>query len=112
MLVALRAAYLPSLIRVKRNIMNPSKHEREFSESIQALCHAFEGMDTISLTLLKEDKINSLPESVTAALSNPVGFPPLGSAIVPGDQIAIALDSKLPALDDLNAHRYQLAVAR
>ena len=103
MLVALRAAYLPSLIRVKRNIMNPSKHEREFSESIRALCHAFAGMDTISLTLLEEDKIDSLPESVTAALSNPVGFPPLSSAIVPGDQIAIALDSKLPALEEISS---------
>ncbi len=39
--------------------------------------------------------------AVQAATTNPLGFPPLRAAVVPGDHVAISLDSDLPQKDQL-----------
>ena len=40
--------------------------------------------------------LGDLAAAVAAALADPIGFPPLGKAIVPGDQIALTVDPSLP----------------
>ncbi len=44
-----------------------------------------------------------LISKVTEALSNPVEYPPLARAIVPGDQVAIAADESTPCLPEVVA---------
>lgn len=41
--------------------------------------------------------------AVSAALLNPIGYPSIASAVVPGDRIAIAVDPELPCADELVA---------
>lgn len=45
-----------------------------------------------------ERECNDLPQAVYDALQNPVDFPPLDSAIVPGDRVAIAVDPRVPSV--------------
>lgn len=50
------------------------------------------------------DKVLEDPCSATSeALATPLGFPPLGQAIVPGDRIAIALSAEVPCGAELVA---------
>ncbi len=41
--------------------------------------------------------------ATVAALRNPVGFPPLGQAVVPGDRVVIALDPGVPRVGQIVA---------
>ncbi len=49
----------------------------------------------------REDPVADLGKAVAEALSEPIGFPPLGRAIVPGDHVAITLDYGLPHAQEL-----------
>ncbi|MGM0485653.1 MAG: lactate racemase domain-containing protein [Planctomycetota bacterium] len=42
-------------------------------------------------------------EAVAGALSNPVSFPPLGEAVVPGDRVVIAIDPDVPRSGEIVA---------
>lgn len=50
------------------------------------------------------DESVSIEEMVTKALDSPQGFPSLSASVVPGDQIAIAVIGRVPAVVDVLEH--------
>ena len=40
-----------------------------------------------------------IPQATFDALTQPLDFPPLTSAIVPGDRVALAMDPNCPSID-------------
>lgn len=49
----------------------------------------------------RDERCDSAAELIRAAVSNPVGYPPLRQAILPGDHVTIAVDPELPQLSAL-----------
>ncbi len=45
--------------------------------------------------------VNDLSAAINSALSNPLDFPPLDQALVPGDQLVLVVDPHVPALAEL-----------
>jgi hypothetical protein len=69
----------------------------DFSELIPAI----ESKQVWELEPSDERECNDLPQAVYDALQNPVDFPPLDSAIVPGDRVAIAVDPRVPSVAEI-----------
>jgi nickel-dependent lactate racemase len=44
------------------------------------------------------DSVADVAAAMQAALSQPIDFPPIGAAVLPGDSVAIAVDPQLPQL--------------
>lgn len=62
-------------------------------DSISAIMNELESQD---LTCLAPQQLAEVQEATLRAISSPEDFPPLSAAIVPGDEVAIALDGNLP----------------
>ena len=62
-------------------------------DSISAIMNELESQD---LTCLEPHHLAEVQEATLRAISSPEDFPPLSAAIVPGDEVTIALDVNLP----------------
>jgi hypothetical protein len=51
--------------------------------------------------LLSTDSCSDIAQATFDALQNPLDFPPLHQAIVPGDRVALAIDANIPSLDQV-----------
>jgi nickel-dependent lactate racemase len=51
----------------------------------------------------RDEPVVDVRSATAAALAQPLGFPPLGRAIVPGDKVVLALDGDVPRAADLVA---------
>jgi nickel-dependent lactate racemase len=64
-------------------------------ESVRQLTSS-SGVDTAGASSSRDEALLAMYEQ---ALGNPVGFPPLDQAIVPGDTVVLAIDGSLPELE-------------
>ncbi len=74
-------------------------NSRTFKDSIAAVCDLLAQIDSQNLSPLPTHEVTDVTSATRSALEMPTDFPPLASAIVTGDHIAIALDTNLPAID-------------
>jgi hypothetical protein len=51
----------------------------------------------------RDEPIRDVRTATAAALAQPLGFPPLGRAIVPGDKVVLALDGDVPRAAEIVA---------
>ena len=77
----------------------PIETESDYEQSITSICRALESLKAESLTSLKPQENAEVSSAIKAAMESPIDFPPIGSAIVPGDRVALAIDPNLPSAD-------------
>ena len=78
--------------------MGEHQYDQNFTKSVSELSRELETLGTVSLTNLDSNSLLEVGTATKASLLNPVDFPPVASAIVPGDEVALAIDPDLPDL--------------
>jgi len=77
--------------------MTETRNERtDYIRSIESICTIMNELNSHDVGCLGNPQLIEVQDETLGAISNPDDFPPLSAAIVPGDEVAIALDANLP----------------